>query len=183
MVWQFCGRKLSQSDIFFPNSHFLFAPLPLFLFQPFLDLTIRFFWHNREGGRQCGEENGWSKRESSVSFPLLSPSSCFARLAQNPISGAELLTGQTCTYEHFHLHWGAWLDYIVTLFLKCNFADRIDLFNWFVHASISDLKTLLFQDQDKDSLRMVGGKDRPVLKLKDMEEKHLWVTKKIQKFL
>merc|ERR1739842_240895 len=29
------------------------------------------------------------------------------------------------------------------------------------------------QDQDKDSLRMVGGKDRPVLKLKDMEEKHL----------
>merc|ERR1712037_8360 len=28
------------------------------------------------------------------------------------------------------------------------------------------------QDQDKDSLRMVGGKDRPVLKLKDMEEKH-----------
>merc|ERR1712186_39416 len=29
------------------------------------------------------------------------------------------------------------------------------------------------QDQDSDSLRMVGGKDRPVLKLKDMEEKHL----------
>merc|ERR1712032_119176 len=29
------------------------------------------------------------------------------------------------------------------------------------------------QDQDQDSLRMVGGKDRPVLKLKDMEEKHL----------
>merc|ERR1711863_243742 len=29
------------------------------------------------------------------------------------------------------------------------------------------------QDQDSDSLTMVGGKDRPVLKLKDMEEKHL----------
>merc|ERR1712158_226414 len=29
------------------------------------------------------------------------------------------------------------------------------------------------QDQDSDSLRMVGGKDRSVLKLKDMEEKHL----------
>merc|ERR1712184_147983 len=29
------------------------------------------------------------------------------------------------------------------------------------------------QDQDKDSLRMGGGKDKPSLKLRDMEEKHL----------
>merc|ERR1711963_1387272 len=29
------------------------------------------------------------------------------------------------------------------------------------------------QDQDKDSLKMVGGKDRPVLKLRDVEEKHM----------
>ena len=78
--------------------------MPLFLaFQPFLDLKILVYWRQLRGGR-VGVA-GVNPLSVSSSFPFFRLLLLLCRSSPNwhPISGPELLTGQTRAYENFQL--------------------------------------------------------------------------------